>query len=44
MVWSKQPSKLTLICVDYLSHFRLGLSSLVFEHETNDCEPRIIAT
>jgi hypothetical protein len=22
-------------CVDYISHFRLGLSSMVFEHKTN---------
>jgi len=31
-------------CVDYISHFRLGSSSMVFEHETDTFEPRVIAT
>jgi hypothetical protein len=27
-----------------MSHFRLGLSTVVFEHKSNNFEPRVIAT
>jgi hypothetical protein len=29
---------------DYISHFRLGLSGVVFERKSNNFDPRVIAT
>jgi hypothetical protein len=31
-------------CEDYISHFRLGLCSMVFEDKTNNFEARVDAT
>jgi hypothetical protein len=44
LVWSQQPSNVMLIAKITFLIFRLGLSSMVFEHKTNNFEPRVIAT